>query len=88
MRTPCLFDEELAMKRDEFESSEPLAERIEREVAGIEVRSGDETPEAGCYACVDCLEAVTATLVLLEKGQQVPICNTCGAMSTWRKQPS
>ena len=65
----------------EFHSSEPTAE------AGVRrMKAGENVPETGEYECASCAETVTATIMLLEKDQQLPVCHTCGPMTAWKKR--
>lgn len=66
------------MTEHEFRGSEPMAEAVERRMT-----AGERAPEAGEYACASCAETVTATVMLLEKDQQLPICHTCGPLTAW-----
>lgn len=65
------------MKEHEFRGEEPMVAPL------IGLKPGARAPEAGAYECASCAESVVATLITLEKDQEVPVCQTCGPMTAW-----
>lgn len=68
------------MDPHEFQSSQPAIARRH-----VSAEAGQCTPEAGRYACEDCWTATVAALITLQEGQRIPLCHTCGHVTTYQK---
>lgn len=65
------------MSEHEFRSEQPVS------APSPELLPGECAPQGGSFGCASCAEAVTATLITLEKDDALPICHTCGPMTRW-----